>query len=186
MGIPLSNEAGRGVGKVMKVLGRKHWKVRWEPEEKWHVTLAFIGDVLESQEIQEVQKIVGRIVKDQRRFELGFKGLGAFPDLLLPKIVWIGLNGDLKSLYKLAREIRDQLENSGIQFVDNKLMPHVTLGRVKHKAGRKERLEMGKEIKKMIRMDIPQRWVVERVVLFKSVLTPKGSEYQELVSCKLR
>jgi len=198
----------------MKVLKRKHWKVRWEGEEKWHVTVAFVGEVQKdkilrrsisshtaghAQSLQDLRddkvvlkslatllSVVDEVCGKHKQFELGLKGLGSFPDLLLPKIVWVSLKGDLMSLHRLAREIRLELEKAGIDFQGSKFLPHVTFGRVKPEARRKERLEMGKEIGKMIKMEIPQRWVVDRVVVYESVLKPGGSEYKVLREIELK
>jgi hypothetical protein len=44
IGMPLSEEAQRGVEGVMDVLKKKHWKVRWNVLEDLHVTGAFLGE----------------------------------------------------------------------------------------------------------------------------------------------
>jgi len=186
VGLPLSDEAVRGVRRVMKRLERKHWKVRWEPESKWQVTVVFIGEVRNVQEVRKVQRVVRKVCGGMDEFELGFKGLGAFPDLLLPRVIWLGLNGDLKSLYRLVGEIRNQLASSGWEFENKAFRPHVTLGKVRRDCGRKERLSMGGEVAKMRRFDLEHRWVVDRVVVYMSVLRQGGLEYKVLNESRLR
>lgn len=142
--------------RVVKLLQRGRWPIRWEPEEKWHVTINFLGN-------QEPPPLDFSGIQP---FELKLKGLGAFPDLLLPKTVWLGVKGDLKSFYKLAKKITDE-----------PVRPHITLGRIKPEMGRKQRLELGKIIAKNRILNIPQTWLVDRVCLYDSRLTPGGSIY---------
>ncbi len=161
---PLSDEARRAVKKAVKKLERGHWAVRWEPEEKWHLTLKFLGEV---EDIESVTEQAEAACEDIAPFTLKFKGLGAFPDLLLPRTVWLGLKGDLKSFYKLSKKLSDEV-----------IQPHITLGRIKPEMGRKERLELGKIISKNLTLDIPQTWFVDRVCVYESQLSEKGSSYR--------
>jgi 2'-5' RNA ligase len=162
--LPLSDQARRAVKKIVKKLERGHWAVSWEPEEKWHLTIDFLGEV---EKLEPVIKKVESACQNTEPFELKFKGLGAFPDLLLPRTVWLGLKGDLKSFYKLTKSITDKTVH-----------PHITLGRIKPEMGRRQRLELGKIITKNRILDIPQTWLVDRVCVYESKLTDRGSTYQ--------
>lgn len=154
--LPLSSEARRGAGRAVKVLQRGRWAMRWVAEVNRHLTLKFLGD-------QPLPRLDFSGIKP---FELKFKGLGAFPDRLLPRSVWLGLKGDLKSFYRLAKLVNDE-----------PVFPHITLGRTKPEMGRKQRLELGKIITKNRVLDIPQVWLVDRVAVYQSRLTPAGSVY---------
>lgn len=215
VGLGLDEESRRGVAKVMKMLGRKHWPVRWEAEEKWHVTLAFLGDVEESEVLRQsgashstrlaqddefgmkilpnssselclVARIVKQVTDNQSPFRLGFKGLGAFPNLLLPYSIWMSVVGDLKSLHALRKELVAELEKAGFELDGKQFVPHVTLGRVKRSAGRKVRLAMGKEIGKLREMKLDFEWQVTEVGVFESKLTPEGSKYEVVERLGLR
>ena len=179
VGLGLSDEARRGVEKVVKKLKRAHWKVKWEKPEKWHVTLAFLGSI-DQKQLEKVKMIVRETVRMNEGFELGLKGLGAFPDLFLPKLLWLGLNGDLKSMYALQKGLKVRLEKEGFDLGKGKFQPHVTLGRVSRNAGRKERIEVGKYISKNLRIDTPQTWLIDKVMVYESVLHHSGSEYRSL------
>ncbi len=182
--LPLDEEAKRGVAKVIKKLQRGYWPVAWVAEDKWHVTAAFCGEIQE-EKVEEVVKVVEAGVKEIRPFTLGFKGLGAFPDLLLPRVIWLGLNGDLKSLYQLVKQIRTGLKKAGINFDEKTVRAHVTLGRIKETSSRKQRLELGKIITKNRVLDIPQKWLVEKVMVYdtiKSSYVIKGGSQLSFVS----
>jgi len=71
-------------------------------------------DTAELNSLLDVSSIVEKVAKEIRPFQLGFKGLGSFPDLLVPRIVWLGVNGDLKSLHRLRKLVVGELEEKGI------------------------------------------------------------------------
>lgn len=181
VGIPLDEEARRGVEKVVKKLKRGHWPVRWEKPEKWHVTVAFLGnDKLALKSLASLSSAVKRGVRGIEPFEIRLKGLGSFPDLVLPRVVWLGLKGDLKSMARIYKGVREELRKLKLEFDEKPFRPHVTLGRVSKEAKRKQRLELGKYLQKHREMKILQQWRVDRVVIYESRLKPSGSEYKEL------
>jgi 2'-5' RNA ligase len=179
VGIPLDEEARRGVEKVVKKLKRGHWPVKWEKPEKWHVTVAFLGELTET-EIDKVIKAVEKGVRGIKPFEIRLKGLGSFPDLVLPRVVWLGLKGDLKNMARIYKGVREELRKLKLEFDEKPFRAHVTLGRVSKEARRKQRLELGKYLQKHREMKIWQQWRVEKVAVYESRLKPSGSEYKEL------
>jgi 2'-5' RNA ligase len=194
--VPFDEESRRGIEKVQKILLKKHWPVKWEPVEKLHVTLAFLGNVEYSEQktvnsekvthseiksnLDLIVDSARQAVEEMKQFEVGFKGLGSFPTLLLPTVVWVGLKGDLKSLAVLYKKLRTELLSNGFRLDNKPFRPHVTLGRIYPEAKRKVRLEMGKEIEKLRIMDIPQKLVVDRVAVFESTTGRAGSTYRIL------
>jgi len=197
IGIPLSNEAKREVGKLYKALKKKHWKVKWEPVEKVHLTLVFLGDVKcqmsnvkttyqnsKLNKLQLIKAAVKEVCGTLQSIKVKFKGLGCFPDYEWPRIIWLGLKGDLKSLSALQKKIQENLKKTGLKFDEKPFRPHLTLGRIK-RARAKERREIGRQIKKMQKMDFKSEWLIDRVGVYKSKCLPKGSNYFELFSWKL-
>ena len=77
IGIPLTDEARRGIEGVMKNLDKKHWKVKWEPEEKWHITMAFFGEMGENQ-ADQVKQVLREL--ESKPFRLKLRGLGRYPE----------------------------------------------------------------------------------------------------------
>lgn len=183
VGLPLDEEAKRGVKKVVKKLKRGHWPVKWEETEKWHVTVAFLGEVKEeeSRAVEAVKRGVGGV----RQFLVGFKGLGSWPDLFLPRGIWMCLKGDLKSMAKIYRQVNNELKAAGFEFEARPFLPHVSIARVERQAKRKQRLELGKVINKQREMEIKHQWLVDRVRIYESQLKPEGSVYRVVKEVKL-
>ncbi|HXI10025.1 MAG TPA: RNA 2',3'-cyclic phosphodiesterase [Thermodesulfobacteriota bacterium] len=110
-----------------------------------------------------------------KSFTLRAHGVGAFPNLKAPRVVWVGIedNGGLQALQK---NIDERLSECGFESDDRPFHPHLTLARVKSSAAGRE---IGKRIEGS-RPDIDVDFRADYFVLFRSVLRPQGAEYTEL------
>jgi 2'-5' RNA ligase len=140
-----------------------------------HITLAFLGEVRE-----EKVDLVKESMKEVKfsTFSLTFKGLGAFPSLSRPRVIWVGISNGFNDLKTLRTSLVKSLAARGVRPEDGQFQPHLTIGRVK---GPKGVLELMKLIEEMLDIPLGEQEVRE-VTLFKSVLTPKGPIYEELAS----
>lgn len=95
-----------------------------------HFTLQFLGDI--SQETVEKVMISLNSIKFSR-FMVNFRGVGVFPTLKFPRIIWIGTdeNGG-NSLVELAKKVEDTLSPLGFS-IDKPFKPHITVFRIKNK-----------------------------------------------------
>ena len=177
IGLPLDHEAKIGISKVVKKVLSGHRPVKWEQDNKWHLTIAFLGEIKKEQ-VRVIEEAVAIALQEIKPFTVGFKGWGTFPNWLLPTVVWIGLNGDLKSMARVYKNVREELKKINFQFENKAFIPHITLGRVKKNTSRKHRLELGKYLKKQRLMKIPQKWQVDRLRIYESNLTAQGSTYR--------
>ena len=87
-------------------------------EENLHVTLAFIGEYPDAQEVLDALETV-----HFEPFDICLEGAGHFGDLW-----WAGLSGP-DALYGLAKKVRRALADAGIPFDRKRFMPHITLVR---------------------------------------------------------
>lgn len=183
--VDLDESSRREIEKLLKVLKRKHWAVKWEVVDKLHITLAFLGEV-DKVQAKSLLQGVRRHSSDggTSAFTLSFKGLGCFPDYDWPRIVWLGLKGDLKSLAALQKNIEENLTEAGFVFNKKPFTPHITLGRIK-KARAGQRREIGRQIKAMQKMKFKSEWLVDKVVVYQSTCLPEGSVYKKLFMFKL-
>ena len=184
VGVPLSDEARRGVGKLVKQLEKKRWPVKWEAAKKWHVTVAFLG-WMEEGRLSEVVEAVKAGAKNLGELELRFKGLGAFPDLVAPRVVWLGLKGDVPGLAKLSQAVQAELKLRDLPVEERAFVPHVTVGRMGKEVGINLRNEMGKQIKKLVQMDLPYEWRADKIVVYESQMRRNGSVYFGLATVSL-
>lgn len=193
--IDISQEAQREVEKLLKVFQKKHWPVRWERPEKLHLTLVFLGEV-EKNQIQLIKLTCQKAVRNTSSFEVSFKGAGCFPGYNYPRIIWLGLKGDLKSLAALQKEIEKGLKIEKLlkctkticdctkkHTIRKFFSPHITLGRIKD-CRAKQRREIGRQLKRFRILDLKSKILVDQIVIYQSKLSSKGSRYYKLEEIK--
>jgi 2'-5' RNA ligase len=180
LAIELPEPILRKIGEVQESLRSSHADVRWTNPDKIHLTLKFFGNIEESR-IDPIFKSIEKPIRNTPPFSLKVRGVGAFPRLKNPRVIWIGLLDERETLTSLQKEIEAYLEKIGFQPEDRPFHPHLTLGRAKSDRGREElvgRMEGRRE-------EEFGDFEVERVVLFKSELRPSGPIYTPLGELRL-
>ena len=104
-------------------------KASWTKVGNFHLTLKFLGDV-RSEAIDAVGKAVQSVARTQVPFSIEFGGIGAFPTLARPQVIWIGLKHGAAPVSRLVKAVNFELEHLGFP-TDNRFHPHLTLGRIK-------------------------------------------------------
>lgn len=104
--------------------------IKWTKPEQVHLTLRFIGEMPES-DTQKVLTGIRKACKGVKPFHLHLGGLGAFPDIQRPAILWTGVSGDVDTLKSLVNQINHEI--SGVVGMPElqQFVPHLTIGRVK-------------------------------------------------------
>lgn len=99
---------------------------RVTPRERWHVTLAFIGEVPE----RRVDAALGalNLVAGDCAPRIRFAGGGTF-GRGQSTILWVGLDGEVPALRRLAHVVRDQLRRARLPFDRKSFRPHLTISR---------------------------------------------------------
>jgi RNA 2',3'-cyclic 3'-phosphodiesterase len=153
--------------------------VQWEPDDKLHCTLKFLGDTPPDR----VDPLVAALVTLAGRMKpvtAVYSGLGVFPERGEPRIVWAGIRDATRGLAALAAEIDVLTATFGFAKERRAFSPHVTLGRVKGSRGIRELLD----ILETVTFDCPPVQIHE-VLLVSSELRPSGSVYTVAARCAL-
>jgi len=180
LAIELPKPILRKIEEVQGDLRSTRADVRWVNPEKIHLTLKFFGNIEESR-IELIFKSIEEPIRNTLPFSLEVRGVGAFPHLRNPRVIWMGLVDGREVLVSFQKQIETQLEKIGFQPEDRPFHPHLTLGRMKSSRGKEElvgRMERHKE-------EEFGDFQVERVILFKSDLKPSGPIYTLLKEIKL-
>ncbi len=183
--VDISGEARDALAEVTKRLQEQGVSgVRWVRPEGIHLTLKFLGD-MESTMIDRVMEGVESACKGTGPFELGLSEPGAFPSSKSPRVVWVGLRGELDLLERLQGRIDQEMHSvCGFPKERRAFTPHLTLGRMRENASGEERRRAGEALAK-----IPPEngvwWQVREVCLVRSTLTPSGAVYDILGSREL-
>lgn len=128
--IPIPDNLGAKVGRLQSQLAAQVPDVRWASSGDFHLTLAFLGDV-DDTDLNNVCRVVAEVSRGVESFELRIEGFGVFPDAERPRTLWTGLVGPgLEPLGRLRTAIADALTH--LKYPpDKQFHPHVTLGRLK-------------------------------------------------------
>ena len=153
--------------------------IRWLPPANFHLTLKFLGDIEEAK-VEPIAAALERDLCPFSCFTINAKGLGVFPDLKRPRILWVGLIGD--ELNVLASKVERVLIPFGFAAEKRAFTPHLTVGRWRQFKGSSK--ELGDEIAKWSGHDFGRSNVGE-VILFQSVLEPEGAVYRPLKTVAL-
>jgi 2'-5' RNA ligase len=138
----------------------------------YHVTLKFLGDT----ERGRCEKLVSELdssIKPQA-LECVIKGLGCFPGIANPSVIWAGMEYDSSLMDKLFLFAENAAVEAGFQPEQRKFVPHLTVARVKRESTVPASL---KEYIKSSRETVYARCVIDKVILFESVLKKNGPEY---------
>jgi 2'-5' RNA ligase len=108
--------------------------IRWVKPGALHLTLKFIGEV-GADRIEGIRDALARSAPGAARFHLEARGVGTFPEHGRPRVIWIGLEGDIEAAVALARRIDAALHAIGYPAEQRDFSPHLTLGRVRGGGG---------------------------------------------------
>ena len=149
-------------------------EVRWVRPGGTHLTFKFLGEVPEDR-LERIGAAIGPVTLGRSPFELEAAGLGFFPGSGAPRVVWVGLRGDLEAAKHLHRVIDTALVTAGFGPDDRPFRPHLTIGRVRG-PGRGDWRPAYAE-----RSGIAcGGFRVQEVVLFRSHLGPGGASHEAL------
>ncbi len=148
------------------------FKAKWARPENVHLTLKFLGDV-DTHLITKINASIKTSVKEIASFRLGGRGLGVFPNSRRPRVLWMGLFGQIGALLRLQKKIEAQLVLLGFNKEKRTFTGRLTIGRIKGKAP----LRQVNRILTQYETFVTDPFTVKEVFLFKSQLTPEGSIY---------
>jgi len=178
--IELSPQVHKDLAALESSLKMSNADVKWVEPENIHLTLKFLGD-LKPDQIRNIGDILGEAVAGSKAFELTIKGIGAFPSLDSPRVVWVGVDRGEAELARIAEALETKLLSIGIPKEDRKFHPHLTLGRVRSL----KNIEKLRQIIEVKKFEPGSKVKVEHITLFKSQLTPQGSIYSPLFKANI-
>jgi len=156
--------------------------VRWTRTEQFHLTLRFFGNV-EEEKLEALRDRLHQAVLNFNPFDLQLGHCGCFPNSNHPRILWVGLEGDVASLNALHESIRIQTADFGQPPDDRKFQPHLTLGRLRHSSRAQNFRKKCEAISAPVRS---ASWTVNEMQLIYSRLSAEGSIYRMIAQVRFR
>jgi 2'-5' RNA ligase len=153
--------------------------VGWVRPEQLHLTLKFLGNVAPAR----IAALEARLIEAVGVIEActaEVAGVGAFPNLARPQVLWVGVRAP--SLAALADAVEASAAAEGFARETRPFRPHVTLGRVRER-GRRATPEVA-----LLARDGDRAFgtsPLRDVTLFRSVLGAGGARHGVLGSFRL-
>jgi RNA 2',3'-cyclic 3'-phosphodiesterase len=180
LAIDLLDSLRPGLAQVQGELKRSGAEVRWVPVGNIHLTLKFFGNVPDD-EIGTLALAAREVAAAATPLELRVTGAGAFPNPRAPRVVWVGLGGEVAALTQLFYRLEKAFAVLGYPPEGRAFNPHLTLGRVKSPVNRDR---LARLLAKLPPLNWPP-FEVKELILFQSVLSPQGSTYTPLKAIEL-
>jgi 2'-5' RNA ligase len=157
--------------------------VRWVNPEGAHLTLKFLGPTRPEQ-VPAISAALADAARAHRPFELETAGLGCFPDVRAPRVVWLGLADAVQALGALRDDVERLIAPLGFPTEQRPFSPHLTLGRTSKDATRQDVARIGPLI---TATHVPPaiHWRVGSISLMRADLGPAGPRYTRLASARL-
>jgi 2'-5' RNA ligase len=129
--LPVPEPVGRKLAGLQEKLARQIPGVRWVDPAGFHVTLNFLGNVVDT-DLHLVCQAVAGVVNAAEVFETSLEGVGAFPNPSRPRVIWAGINAGGEPLTELHHELATALAAFGYRSDEPRFHSHVTIGRIKN------------------------------------------------------
>lgn len=166
---------------VSAALGTSRMDVRWVRPENIHLTIVFLGYV-RTEDLTAMEEPIGEVCSSFGPFMISLKGMGCFPNRRSPRVIWIGLEGDIERMAHFRDRLQEPLKTFGIKEEKRPFRPHLTLGRFNSRSRNDRELEQ--YLEKYEDLSSPSCLLGE-LALFRSDLRRGGSIYTKLKSWRL-
>lgn len=179
VGVEVPDEVAAQLEAVVAPLRPARSDLRWTSREAWHLTLAFLGEVDEPA-VERLTPRLGRAAARHPCLTLSLGGGGAFPTPQRARVLWTGVQGDLRGLAALAASVGAGARRAGAPPANEGrgFRPHLTLARCRAPADVRALVEA-------LSGFAGTPWTAGEIYLIRSrpLSTPR---YETLAACPLR
>jgi len=175
LGIGLSETVRDAIAALQRELATSGADVTWVVPAHLHVTLKFLDEISEEQR-RAIEERMGLLARQEAAFGLGLEGIGAFPSLEAPRVIWIGLAQGKERVAHLAQSIEREAAMLQLRREARPFAAHLTIGRVRsarHRAALAQRL-------REVSWRPPAAWQATSLTLYESMLSASGPRYTVL------
>ncbi len=172
-----TRKVAEGIARMRTTAERTGLRVTWVPPENLHVTVKFLG-LVPGESVEAIRDRMTTVARGRRGFDLGARGVGAFPTEADARVLWIGVTDPTGALARLATDVERAMLDLGFPAEIRPFSPHVTVGRVRDGHGAAEVLAPHRE------QDFGGS-SIRHVVLYESLMKSVSSKYVSLFRAPL-
>jgi 2'-5' RNA ligase len=180
--IPLPSAVQAAVALAIDNLAASGADVKWVAPQLLHLTLKFLGEITDEQRTG-VEQVMRRVAAAEPAFQMDLAGLGAFPRMSAPQVVWVGIGAGRDAAARIAAALEQGCADAlGMAGSGRRFTAHVTLGRVRR--SREKLAALAGRLQRSA-WEPPPAWSARSLVLYQSVLGRDGSTYTALAEAPL-
>lgn len=171
--VSLPGEVTAALADLQARLRKSGLKMKYTAPENIHLTLKFLGPV-PSPAVKAVSAATAEAVSGFPKMRIDTRGLGVFPGIRRPRVMWTGIGGQTQELACLQQAVEEKMAELGFERESREFTGHLTLGRFKAKpdpVGVADAIEQFGDF-------CEGPFEIQSVQLFESTLTPKGPVYR--------
>ena len=175
----MSAEVEAAIAQFVAPLQSAGQGLRWVRPANLHLTVRFLGDAIEGHRLSLLGPSLERISEQTAPFVIHARGIGGFPNIDRPQIIWVGLLGE--PLIRLAQQVDSAAVQAGFAAERRPYSPHLTIGRVRN-------LHQWPHIRRQLVESPAQDFgaaPVSEMILYRSILGGEASQYVPLARYQL-
>ncbi len=177
--LELPGQVKEALAPLQRELAKTGADLRLVKPGSMHLTLKFLGET-DAGLVENIATALAPSAAACPALSLRPSGMGCFPGLAQPRVVWVGLDspsGHLAELRQLAAGLDAALAPLGFEAESRPFSPHLTLARVGSGRGRRE---LSQVVARHAEFQGPD-FRAEGLILIRSELKPGGPAYTSLV-----
>lgn len=181
--IRMNSHVEDAIASTVEELASKSEGVRWAPRTNLHVTLKFLGPAVDPRKLEPLAEGLHSVAAITPEFDAAACGIGAFPNLQRPAVIWVGLKGvEPGTLAALAARVENAAVQCGFAREQKHWNGHLTIGRVRD-ARRTGSLRDAAQAMATREFGISR---IESLTLYRSHLSNEAARYEPMATFLLQ
>jgi 2'-5' RNA ligase len=156
--------------------------VRWSRREQFHLTLRFLGDV-EAGRVEALGEALRGACRGFPPLRLRAEGIGCFPDVRRPRVLWAGVLDETQQLGRLQAAVEHASHEFTTEEKEEHFTGHVTLARIKG-INRNEAESLAQAAAGVKNRPFGE-WTAYKIELVRSELLPQGARHTSVAEMAL-
>jgi len=180
LAIRVGDEVEAAIYRLIEELRAPNDGVAWARRDKLHVTLKFLGAAIEPARLAPLAEAVAAVSDAAVAFQVRTRGIGAFPNLRRPRVLWTGLES--QALVRLATQVEEAAAHLGFEPAQRPWAPHLTIARIR------DPRRVGSLLGRLQAANQSEfgESSVDEIALYRSHLASNGSRYERLATFRLK
>ena len=176
--LPLPAQAVKKLEELAAELKARYPDLRSVKPQGMHITMVFFGELNQDQ-VLGVMRVMDNSELKVSSIQAVMGGIGQFPLQGSPRVIYCPIHKGAPEISYLYRLYYQLLSNTGRLSIDEQreFTPHITLARNKD-----SRVSLS-DVEELFRFEYSL--ILDRLVLYQSILRPQGAEYKVMKTVML-